>query len=601
MKNKIKIKNNGGAAMIIIVFFFMLISLTILFGIVTPVVREFQIAKSTYNSKQSYFIAESGVEDIMYRVKNSMNVGTIGSSRTLYLNNSFVPIPTDLTDLGGGHKEITTTGDVNSNERTVDLVLTTATGVSFNYGVQVGQGGIDMVGGSGINGNIYANGPIIGSTSSFITGTAISANSPASTADQSNGSGTPNSDIAFGDANATQDISQSFQLSTSIPINKVQLYIKKTGSPSNATVKIMNDSSGSPGSTVYASGTLSASTVTTSYGWVEVSFTTNPLLDTSTFYWLVVDASTGSSSKDYIIGATGNNSYTNGSCKTGQIGGTLTNVSSSVDYFFKIYLGGINGLIAGSSGSQYNQLSVGTSGTGTAQAHTVNYTEAPGLIYCQVGTGNNKSCTSQPDPSYIAYPISDSNIDEWKSEATAGGTYSGTYNLSGSGTATIGPKKITGDLNVGGSTTLYLSGTVWVQGNVTVSGSSKIVLASSYGNSSGVLVSDGWLDLGGSGKLNGSGQNGSYILFVTTSDSVAISCDNHPTTICISGSAGSVVLNAQKGTIVFSGSASAKEATANKMYLSGSTTVNYESGLVNMNFSSGPSGSWGIDTWKESE
>jgi hypothetical protein len=62
-----------------------------------------------------------------------------------------------------------------------------------------------------------------------------------------------------------------------------------------------------------------------------------------------------------------------------------------------------------------------------------------------------------------------------------------------------------------------------------------------------------------------------------------------------------VVLNAQNGTISFTGSASAKEATAHKMSLSGSTTVNYESGLANMNFNSGPSGTWNVNSWKEIE
>lgn len=599
MRKRIKIQKNGGAAMMVVVFFFMFISLTILIGIVTPVVREFKIASDNFSSKQSYFIAESGAEDMMYRIKNNMEVGTIGEDRTLFLNGSFVSVPTSLADLGGGKKQIISMGNVNSNERKVNLILTTTEGVSFNYGVQVGQGGIEINGSSGVNGNVYANGPILGSTSSFITGTAISANSPSFVADQNNGTGYPRNNINFGNTNTTQDIAQSFSVSESSPLNKVTLYIKKVGNPSNAIVKIMNDSNGNVGTTVIASGNLSASAVTTSYGWVEVSFNRSPLLDSSKTYWLVIDAST-MSYKYYTIGATSGDIYKNGSSKIGQLGGTWNNSNSTnYDYYFNIYLGGLFGLIAGSSGSQWNQLSVGTSGTGTAQAHTVNYTEAPGLIYCQTGVGNNKSCTPQPDPTYIANPVSDSNISSWKTEAESGDTINGNYDVSGSDTVLLGPKKITGNLTVGGSGILYVTGTIWVQGNVSVTGSAKIVLASSYGNKSGVVISDGWLDLEGSGQLNGTGQNGSYILFATTSNCDASFCSHNA--IEISGSAGSVILNAQNGTIKFSGSASAKEATAYKMILDGSTVVNYESGLTNMNFSSGPSGSWGIDSWKETE
>ena len=134
-----------------------------------------------------------------------------------------------------------------------------------------------------------------------------------------------------------------------------------------------------------------------------------------------------------------------------------------------------------------------------------------------------------------------------------------------------------------------------------MSGSAKIVLDSTYGNKSGLLISDGYLNLGGSGQLNGTGQSGSYILFATTSSLESTSCSTGFATICITGSAGSVILNAQNGTIWFTGSASAKEATAYKIKLEGSTVVNYESGLMNMNFSSGPSGTWSINSWGESQ
>ena len=53
--------------------------------------------------------------------------------------------------------------------------------------------------------------------------------------------------------------------------------------------------------------------------------------------------------------------------------------------------------------------------------------------------------------------------------------------------------------------------------------------------------------------------------------------------------------------MLFSGGAQAKQATANKIIMDGGTTVNYESGLSNPNFTSGPSGAWVIDAWKEVE
>ncbi len=592
MKNKKIIKKNKGAAMITLVFFFMFISLTILIGVVTPVVREFRIASENFNSKKAYFVAESGIEDMVYRVKNNMNIGTIGTDRTLFMDNSFLSIPTEFTDLNGGRKQITTLGDVNSNQRKVNLILNTAAGVSFNYGVLVGQGGVELDGSGTINGNIYANGPITGDSSSVITGTAISANSPSILSDQSNGSGSPVYDVIFGNNNSTQDVAQSFNLINSSPLNKVQLYIKKIGSPSNATVKIMNDSNGNIGSNILASGTLSSASVANSYGWIDVSFTSNPLLDISKKYWLVVDAST-SSSKYYIIGATSGDTYPYGLSKIGQIGGSWNNTTpAGLDYYFNIYLGGINGSITGSSGSQWNQLHVGTI-SGSAQAHTINYTNATGNIYCKSGIGNNKSpCLDQPDPTYIAFPVSDANITEWKTDAVSGGTYVGNYIVGSSG-ATLGPKKIIGDLTVSNGGTLTITGTLWVTGNIILNGGSLTKLAANYESNDGVIVSDGTITVSGGGHANGSGSTGSYLMLLSLSDLT--------TAMNISGGAGAVIAYAPNGTITISGGASLKEATGYQMIIEGGSNITYESGLTNNNFSSGPSGSWNISSWKESE
>jgi hypothetical protein len=576
---------NRGAAMMIVVIFFVFISLTILVGIITPTVREFKIAGTTFNSKNAYFLAESGVEDALYRIRNNRQ---ISASETLVLGTSTTT--TTITDISSSQKQIVSLGDMGSNQRKIDTIISTSAGVSFNYGVLVGQGGIDLNGSGTVNGNVYANGPITGDSSAIITGTAISANSPAVSTDQTNGTGTPTNNVNFGNANATQDVAQSFQVSTESPLNKIQFYIKKVGSASNATVKIVNDSSGSPGTTVFASGTLNASTVTTSYGWVDVSFTTNPLLLLGTTYWIVIDAST-SSTKYYTVGAN-SNGYNNGSGKIGQFSGTWNNTTpSNLDYYFQVYLGGVNGLIAGSSGSQWNQLHIGTV-SGTAQAHTVNYTNSNGNIYCQSGTGNNKSCINQPDPVYQTFPVSDANIASWQAESLGGGTYNGNYNVGWAG-ATLGPKKIIGDLTVSGGGTLVVTGNLWVTGNVSLNGGGKIKLSPSYGTNDAVIISDGNISISGGGHATGSGVTGSYIMMLTTSSSSSAAS--------IDGGAGAVVVYAENGTISISGGASLKEATGYRITINGGSSVTYESGLSNNNFSSGPSGSYNVSTWKESE
>ncbi len=135
-----------GAAMMISLIFFILASVLVVLGLTGPAAREYKIANDALTSRQSYFLSESGAEDAFYRLKNSM---TLPSSVTLVLGSSSTV--TSITDLGGGQKQIVSTGNVNSSNRAVDLRVATGAGISFNYGVQVGEGGLDLQG-SGRNG-----------------------------------------------------------------------------------------------------------------------------------------------------------------------------------------------------------------------------------------------------------------------------------------------------------------------------------------------------------------------------------------------------------------------------------------------------------------
>lgn len=580
MRKSFSLKDNSGQTMIISIIFFLFISLTIVLGIVSPVLQQFNNSNKILSSKSSYYLAESGVEDAFYRIKTAKQ---LSASETLVLGSSAVT--TTITDLGNNTKQIIALGDTLNFERKIDAIVEAADGASFSYGVQVGTGGFTMSNNSGVNGSVYANGNITGSNGSFITGTAIAANQSTQTIDQENDPGSsPANSIKFADVSASQDSAQSFQVSTSDAITQVSVFIKKTGTPSNLTVRITTDSSDKPASSSLATGTLSASGVTTNYGWVTVVLTTNPTLSTGTTYWLVLDGSANASNY-YTFGA--NNTYSNGQAKTGQYGTTSWNNTSpsGLDAGFRIYLGGIQSTISGTT--------VGTGTTGDAWAHTVTNTTINGNLYCQSGSSNNKSCdTSRLDPDPTNFPITDAQISGWKDDALVGGTYSGNYTVSGSST-TIGPKKISGDLTVTNNGILTMTGTLWVTGNVDVSNSAVIQLTSSYNSGSGLIIVDGTINISNNAVFSGSGTTGSYVMALSTSTSGSA--------ISVGNNAGTVILVAPYGTISFSNNSGAKEATAKTISLSNNAVITYESGLANVNFTNGPSGSYAINSWKEIE
>jgi hypothetical protein len=188
--------------------------------------------------------------------------------------------------------------------------------------------------------------------------------------------------------------------------------------------------------------------------------------------------------------------------------------------------------------------------------------------------------------------VSDQNIIDWKDIALAGGTSSAIL-LSGSQTQSIGPKKINGNVTLSNSAVLTVTGVLWITGNVNIDNNTILKLDSSYGSNEGMIIVDGTVLTDNNAVFNGSGATGSYIMVVST--------NTGSSAITLNNSAGSVILMAPYGNVAMNNSAGAKQITAKSISLSNTATVTYESGLADASFSTGPSGSWEIFSWKEAQ
>lgn len=267
--------------------------------------------------------------------------------------------------------------------------------------------------------------------------------------------------------------------------------------------------------------------------------------------------------------------------------------------------------VAGATGSINNMCLGGTSSSGSCNnatthdthAHTVTNSNVTGTIYCQSGSGNNSSCnTSQADPATLALPVTTASITKWKADAAAGTVVTGNVTISTA--QTLGPEKIIGNLTVSGSGVLTIADTIWVTGNVTFSGSgggSQVKLGSAYGSQSGIILSDGLINIGNNITFANSGTSGSYIMLLTTSScdqSTSASPCNSNNAIEISNNAAIVIANAQSGTVHFSNNATVKEVVGDKIRLNNNVGISYGTGTVNVGFTSG-SNSWAPTSWKE--
>lgn len=252
--------------------------------------------------------------------------------------------------------------------------------------------------------------------------------------------------------------------------------------------------------------------------------------------------------------------------------------------------------VAGATGLISN-IRVGYGGTGDARAHNITGSTVTGNIFCKVGSKNNKPCnTSEDDPVAQDFPISQEDINQWKTDATDGTITNGDVTISSP--TSMGLKKIIGNLTI--NNTLTITNTIYVTGNIIINGTVK--LDASYGETSAIMIADGYIKINNGVVFQDSGTIGSYILLLSESTcdaSVYSSPCFGNNAIQVSNNSDISIVNAQKGTIYFSNNASVKEAVGNKIELKNNVGISYGSGIINIGFTSGPSGSWGIESWGE--
>ena len=127
-----------------------------------------------FASAQARTLAEAGIDKAVYEL--NQNGSYAGESNTALGNGKF---SISIADIGSGSKRITVTSSVpNTANPTATKIVQATLGVdssvaSFYYGVQVGQGGLEMSNSANIIGNVYASGNIIGTNSASIQGGAI--------------------------------------------------------------------------------------------------------------------------------------------------------------------------------------------------------------------------------------------------------------------------------------------------------------------------------------------------------------------------------------------------------------------------------------------
>ncbi len=598
--------NPSGQILLLVMVALGVILFTVLF-IVSGAQVYFQNSQYSYQAESATAVAEAGVDKAIASLNKTGGLYN-GEIETSLGSGSY---SVTIANKDAGSKIVSVTGYVPNkanakSKKTITVQTTNGVGVAFNYGLQIGEGGLCMGNGSVLNGSIYSNGNVTGGNLTTINGDIYIAGGAQPSADQqSDCAGVNCQDYIFGksvSAESRLDVAQSFKPSLAGNLNKISLKLKKIGNPPNPTVRIMADNSGKPDkNNVLASGVLSASLVSTSqFSFVDVTFSSTPALSANTSYWIMIDTGALDSLNYWYWSNDLAGGYTQGLPKWSSNWRAQNPAWTAIsgDLGFKTYMGGVVTSLSLTSGSKV---------TGSVHANTISgsMTINKDAYYQILGSSVTIKGVKYPnsaDPAPGTFPVSDANVADWKDQAAIAGVTTGNISGGNGCILTLGPRKIVGNISLGNGCSVTVKTPLWVTGNISGGNVTKFILDSSFGSHSGQIIVDGRTTLGNGSDLKGSGLPGSYLMLFSTFDSTlsgeAGSCnegsESGQVAVDAGNSAVSGILYAPKGIVNLSNGASFKEITAWLISLGNNGVLNYDSGLASTNFSAGPSGSFSL-------
>lgn len=615
----------GQALILGIVFVAVLLTLSVTLVNANLQSRKASVEHDLYLSARA--IAEAGLEKALWCLGQSSGENCGGTYGSNYTGEALVPFgagvfTTTVSPISSSRKEIASTGFIPSvlNPRK-KITLKATAGISsevvnFHFGMQTDVGGIGIGENSQITGNVISAGSISGAAGARVSGDVLIASSGAEKIEEEWTS--ENSEFRFGSTDGQEDLAQRFVPPESNIIGKVVVKLRKVSSPNDLALYIVRDKNGMPDVNKIGEGIIRASSLGASLNFATSTLSSPAPIAGGKPYWLILNASP-SATKNYYAALDSSDSYASGTARFSDDWANDPWNNAGGDLVFQILVGGADNKIDTLTVGGDAQASVFRNGTvgrdlkvkktitdatvgRDAYAASIHHSTIGRNAYADFITNSTIGGARNPGSGIDQmarepFPVTDSMINEWKSDAIGGGTFNGNFETIQNQSVTLGPKVINGNMNLANGTELILNGTVYVTGNITVGNGVTARLAPGYGATSGLIISDGTIDLGENDIFQGSGQAGSYLMML----SAAVGGGRHDSAIDVHKSTQNIVLVAPYGKIHLHQNVSSKQVTGFSIVTQNNGIISYETGLLNASFSQGPGGGWQIlkGTWRE--
>ena len=171
----------GGYAAVTTAIITLVVSLTIVSGLSFFSFQEVSTSRSFTKSVETKYVSESGTEDAVYRLVTGKQ---LSSGEQLVVGNKGTT--TITIDTQGNKRFIRSAGASTKSQQNLETrVDINISPTNFAYGAMVGDGGLTMANNARIEGGVYSNGNVTGSTGVVITGDAFVAIGSSSVVNQS--------------------------------------------------------------------------------------------------------------------------------------------------------------------------------------------------------------------------------------------------------------------------------------------------------------------------------------------------------------------------------------------------------------------------------
>lgn len=583
--------NQKGQILVLVVATLGVVLFTVL-SVVAGAQIYFQNSFYSVQAEEATALAEAGIDKAVASINKAP--GSYNGEQETFLGAGSYSV--SVTNKDSSTLIIKSTGHIPDKtnpkvKKAVSIQVSKGAGISFVYGMLVGEGGISMGNGSTINGSIYSNGNITGGNNEIITGDAYVAGGTQVLADQQNDCAAVNcQSYIFGKRVGSENrqyAAQSFKPASTASINKAALKLQQIGSPANPTVRIMADNNGSPDkNNVLTWGILSTNLISrTQPTFVDVSFNSAPTLSANTVYWIMIAAQSLDNSNNFIWSQDLAQSYSRGVPAWSADWEARNSWNGmQADFGFETWMGGMETKIEFGNGSVVR---------GNVHANTIDgtFTINEDAYFNQTISQNvtvlGTKHFGQSDSPPAAMPISPTNISDWQTEAQTFGIYPDDINGC---PASLGPGKYIGNITTSNTCTITVTTPIWITNNLTFGNTTVFRMDPSLGAVSGVIIVDGQTVFQNGNNLLGTGSSGSYLTLLSTYNSQT----QEGSAINTGNSSITGILYAPYGIITLANNANFKEAVGWQINMGTGTVLTYDSGLISTFFSAGPSGSFSI-------